>query len=849
MSANKPTNNPNLVSKGREIYKTLPRWAKWIIGLLSASLLLLAMAWCVLAWYINTHKKELLAKITAQVSETVDGNFHIADIEPALLKNFPNVSVRLVGITLSDSLFHKHKKNLADIGSVFVKLNTLSLLTQNPKVKKITIADGSIYLFQAKDGYSNTYLLKPNKKDSVKGGKSKEPDIDDFGIENVTFTFDHFERNKQFKVRVDEMNGHIGSKGDVVNVQTESKVHFYQLGFNLAKGGFIKNKDLKAPLHFTFNKKTSTLKLPLQRLNINGTNLSAAINFVFAKPTSYAIYVDAPAIGFKEGVSCLSRAIAAKLDSFDLANDLAVRVHINGSFQYPDTPLVHAYWQTTHNTLQTALGAVANASFKGEFYNYYVPGHGRGDDNSAIIINDLSASFQEIPFAANSIVIYGLINPLMKLKLKSKFDVAKLNNILGNSFDFNQGNADIDLNYTGPVLASTTQRHTMYGHIRIGNGAMTYVPRNLSFKHCNINIEFAGEDLFLRNTSLSSVRSTVQLDGVARNFMNVYFLDPGKVVFDWQIKSNKIDLTEFKSLIAPRQAKKSARNTNKNRKIQNISDRLSQVLDKSSMYLHVNVAHLIYDHFDAQQIKADIDLEQTQIGINNASLNHAGGTAAGSATILTNAANLPFKLNATVNNVQIGKLFFAFDNFGQNTLSTDNLKGAFSAKVNLAGALTAAGNLVPRSVNGNVNFELKNGELNNFRPFESIGKLLFKKRHLEHITFNDIKNNMDIAAGKINIAPMSIESSALTMKVEGTYAFDKGTDLSIAVPLRNPYKDKEKALDGNKPQKDKGVILYLRARDGDDGQVKITWDPLKKGVKGEDAQPMLDEEETEKEQK
>ncbi|WP_118972311.1 AsmA family protein [Taibaiella koreensis] len=828
MSAN---GKERLIARGRTKYKLLPKWAKIIIVSFLILLLLLVIAWFVMAWYINSHKKELLATITTEVSEKIDGNFHIDDMEPALLKGFPNISVRLKGVTLSDSMYRVHHKNMVEMQSVYVKINVLSLLSKHLQVMKVTIADGAIYLFTDKAGYSNTYLFKP-KQPAPKKKKGKEVEINNFGIENVTFTFDHFERNKQFKITVKEMDGHITNKGDLMDIETDTKAHFHQLGFNLDKGGFVKNKDLDAPLHILFNKKTKQVKLPKQEIEVDGTDIQFGCEFNFGnKPANYTIDIDAPSIGFKEGTSYLSRHIAAKLDSFDLEKKLAVQVLINGSFQYPDTPLIHARWQATNNVLLSTFGKVEKANLKGEFYNNYVPGKGRGDGNSAVTITTLTGTYAEIPFKADSIVVYGLINPLMKLKLQSRFPVERLDAVIGNTFDFKGGDADINLNYTGPVLSKDTFRHSMYGHIRIRDAALTYIPRSLAFSKCNVNIEFIGNDLLLRNTTLSSARSSVKIDGMARNFMNVYFLDPGKVIFDWNITSNQIDLNEYKTFLAPRKTRKVASRRKQNYKLASISNRLSMLLDKSSMYLHVTIGKLLYNHFNAQQISADVALTNEAIDLKNARLQHAGGAVAADVHLNTSGSNTPFDINAKINNVKIDQLFYAFDNFGQSTLSSKNLEGALSAGVNVRGALTESGTLVKNSMNGKISFVLNNGELNNFPPFESIRKFMFKKRNLSHITFNTLKNDLDVTNGKININPMSIESSALTINIAGVYAFDKGTDISVAIPLRNPQKDRDLIAQGKKPKKDKGIVIYLRARDGDDGKVNIAWDPLKKGLK------------------
>ncbi len=819
---------PHLISRGKERYKILPRWAKFILIGLMTFFVLLIIGWFVISWYINHNKKEILTKITAAVSEKIDGNFHIDDIEPALLQGFPNIAIRLKGVTLSDSLYYKHHKNLIDLGSVYIKINVFSILTKHPEILKVTIADGSFYLFHNKYDYSNGYLLKPKeKKDPNK--KGKQININRFGIENVVFTYDFFDRNKQFKVGFKEMNGVIDRDGDMWKINTDTHIHFYQMAFNLEKGGFLKDKDLDADLHIQFNTATKKLELPKQFIKVNGTRIKAACIFNFGlKAIDYMIDIDSPSIGFKEGASFLSDTLYSRLDSFDFEKKIAIQMTVNGSFQYPDTPLIHAHWQAEDNVLLTSFGPFNAIKLKGEFYNYHIPGKGRGDDNSAVTLTDLNADYFGIPLRVDTFVLYGLTNPLIKMQMNAKFPVEKLNAIIGNTFSFGDGNADIKLNYSGPVSNTDTFKHSLYGHVILSNASFTYLPRNLPLTKCNVNMTFQDQDLFLNSSSLSTKRSVFKIDGVARNFLNVYLANAAPVLFGLSINSPVLDLNDFKSFI--NQRGKSGKLKTKNYKIERASDNFNAMLAKSSMILKVNVAKLNYNHFDADHISANISLINNQVDLKDISLNHAGGNVKADVSLNVAGNSTPFTLHTDINKVKINQLFYAFDNFGQTTLTPKNLQGALSAKMDVKGSLSPTGTLVKRSMSGKVSFVFSKGELNNFEPLMKVQKFIFKKRNLSHVTFEELKNDLDIYEGKIKINPMTISSSAAIIHLEGIYAFDRGTDLSISMPLRNPDKDKKLIEEGKAPQFNKGIVIYLRAKDNDKGEVDISWDPMKKGL-------------------
>src|SRR5690606_22213390 len=131
------------------------------------------------------------------------------------------------------------------------------------------------------------------------------------------------------------------------------------------------------------------------------------------------------------------------------------------------------------------------------------------------------------------------------------------------------------------------------------------------------------------------------------------------------------------------------------------------------------------------------------------------------------------------------------NNFGLTTLTSENLKGYLFAKANIKGILTEQGNLQKNSIYGNVIFDLKQGELNNFDPILNVAKFAFPLRNLNNITFSNLNGKFDLKGDKITINPMQISSSVLNMDVAGIYSFANGTNIALDIPLRNPKKDEE----------------------------------------------------------
>jgi len=253
-----------------------------------------------------------------------------------------------------------------------------------------------------------------------------------------------------------------------------------------------------------------------------------------------------------------------------------------------------------------------------------------------------------------------------------------------------------------------------------------------------------------------------------------------------------------------------------------VSRQLDVVLASSNVNMNVQLDKVTYQRFTAQNVKAVLELTNSDILLKQIALQHAGGNMQLAGALHQQGNNNNFTMNATVNNVHISQLFYAFDNFGLSSLTADNLKGNVSAKVNLKGNVLDNGSLGKNSLYGTINFNLKNGALVNFGPLADIGNFAFRKRHLDSITIDNLSNTFQVQGNKVLIPPMRIASSAINIDVNGVYGIDGGTNINLDIPLRNPAKDSAITDKEEKRKRSrKGIILHLRAVSEKDGKVKI----------------------------
>ncbi|RZK53090.1 MAG: AsmA family protein, partial [Pedobacter sp.] len=221
---------------------------------------------------MHTHKKEVLASVTAQLNEGLTGELTIGNMETTFLQGFPRVSLRLENVVLRDSLFKKHNRTFLKAGRAEVALNSLALIRGAIEIKKITISNAAIDMYVDSLGYSNANVFKKKAKtaDAKSSGGGSFPELRKVQLENVSFTADNRKNNKLYHFKVYELTAGINytSTGFEADVDLEAMAE--SMAFNTKRGSFIKDKTLDGSFSVTYNEDDGFLDFAPERLDIGG---------------------------------------------------------------------------------------------------------------------------------------------------------------------------------------------------------------------------------------------------------------------------------------------------------------------------------------------------------------------------------------------------------------------------------------------------------------------------------------------------------------------------------------------------------------------------------------------------
>jgi len=561
-----------------------------------------------------------------------------------------------------------------------------------------------------------------------------------------------------------------------------------------------------------------------QFVKINGQVYRLTGNFFLTDDPHFNLYVETYNLLLKEAASIFPAKTKHRINQFKLSNPLKiVKAQLSGPMKYLNFPLVNVHFSVTDAFLDILPASFEHCSFNGFLKNEVDSAKPRDDFNSVLQFNDVHGEWEKNTFTGKNISFYNLVQPYLKCDIHFVFKLAQLEKaIASRRLDFNNGDGEAIINYAGP-LSKTDTVYDLNGKITIHRGDITYHPRNLNFKKTEMELSFEKGDVLVKKMNTEINNNGISINGTINDFLNFFKTDSSKAIFEWTIYSSHLDIGKLKSSL---HRSSSAKNKHSYSFFEKLNNKIDRLFDDCNAYLTIRADKLIYKNFSATNVKGKLSLTNQIIRLGNFSLLHAGGSILVNASSKDNGNKSDLMLQSKMQNVNIKELFSSFNNFGMESLTSKNISGNFSADINLTSLLDANNDLYKPANKGYIDFSLKQGRLENFKPLMEIDNNFLQKRNLSDVSFAELKDRLDLNGNDIYMHRMEIGSTAVNMFVERIYSFANNTDISIQIPLRGQKKDRHEVPQNKGVKAKTGISIFLRAKDDKNGKLKINYDLL-----------------------
>lgn len=788
----------------------------WVAGTI-------VIIWATLWVYVVTHEDSLKNKVSRAIREKTRGEVRIGGLSVSFFRTFPLLSLQLEDVLIKDSVTVFSHKDFLWASDIYLRISIPGLIQGKSPLGKILVSNGEINVSSDSLGNTNEYIFRTKPRE----GREVATTFPDIELQNVSGSYKDPQRRKDYSAIIHSLKCSAKDRDGTIHIKMNMRILAKNIAFNTIRGAYMKEKMLEGKFTLTYKRDTKDLFASNIKLYLDNHPYYFNAKFNLEKRNgNFKLDISSTDVKFAQAASMLTNPIQKALKPYSITNPVDVVVKLTGRTIRGNTPLIQVFMDVKNNKVTSPQGMFDDCSFNGFFTNEMIPGKERSDQNSVLLFKEFSAKWENIKLVSDTIKISNLIKPYLECDVQSDVDMKTLNKFAGSkTFQFLDGKTAFKIDFKGPIYGDDSTASNINGRIDITDASIKYKPRNILLSNCDGNLKFVNNNLLVNKLDASIGKTKLLMKGSAENFLSMLNVSPEKLLLKWKIYSPELNLEDFKSLLSS--SSKSEKAEQRKGTIAQTTSKIDKMFSEGDMYISLESPVMEYKTFKSTAVLADVVFTPTEVKLERVSLNHAGGSMNITGLMKNGAEKNPVTLNVNMHKMDIPELFTAFNNFGQDAVTNKNLKGKISARIKYKTSITNKASMVQGDSEGSIDFLLEGGELTNFEPFKEISQKVFKKQDFSDIRFADLKNRLDVKGTAYIINSMDIRSTALNFTVEGVYDVKKGTDMFIKLPLRNLLKSQANTdiSDGGKPAR--GMSLRLRAKTGDDGKLKVSWDPLR----------------------
>lgn len=729
------------------------RWLK-CLGIFCAGLLFVLIAVIAVA---ALYEKEVSAYFLKKLNERLNTRVEINKVELSLLRSFPYANLRLQQVKVGHAGM-KAKGYLLDVKHIDLVFGLYSLWSGDYAIKRIALADGTMQIMHTADGKNNYNLFKAS--DNARNDPFVVS-IDQISGKNLKLTFQD-EAAKvyaQSLIERAELSGKFSEKAYNLDITAKLDVGNFKVG----PTDWLKQKPLDLDFNLDIDKVNKTYTFKEGLLIIADLDVAVEGQFKDLPKHEYRFVLTGKNLDIETALSLLPPEYSDKVSAYSS----------KGKF-YADAVITQSHTKDLPFSTSARFGVeqglivhqksgieLSNVNLKGELQNNVLK-----LEPVSMLLNKQKIS--------GSCLIEGFEQPKVSLKSDARIQLADLGAFLDMpQFEGLKGVAELHVRVQTPKMqpnrqAGSLARYLAHGSLQIWEGAFRLKDDTLTFHQINGKCTFNQENLDIEQLALKAGASDLQFSGRFQNFIGSLIDENEPIGIKATVTANKLLLDEF--------FQRKSQNAASNAYRLEISPRLS--LD-----LQARVGHLQFRRFNARDIQGHFSVNKQVLSTEMLRLKTMNGVVAMSGQVDASRQNdLHYSCVADLKAVDIRSLFFECENFSQETITDQHLKGKLDASLKFSAQGSKALDIKPASVIAAADITINNGELVRFEPLNVLGRYI-SLNELQHIRFSQLRNQIKISNQTIYFPLMDIESSAISISGSGTHNFNNEVDYHVRVRL------------------------------------------------------------------
>ena len=731
------------------------------ISLVSIFFLSIITAFIIGYIYEEDAEKYIISQLNKQLNTQVI--IDTKNIDLSLLENFPSASLDFKNIIASTG-----KDTLFTASGISLRFNVIDLFHKNYRIKKIKVTDANLTLRIDNKGKDNYHFLKTSE-DTTRSSFSFA--LEKFILKNVRISYvnQQAKSNASLIVKNAEFAGKFNPDKYVLECKGETFVHHIKADSSV----LISQQPLDFKLDLFVDSRANYYEIKSSEVLLSDVKLNVVGNVITSDYEDVLnLSINGKDMNIKSVLTMLPEKYKKGIKDYESTGSFYFESFVKGGLSKEKSPSVSAKFGIGNADIINKKSGITlkNVNLKGRFMmeNF-------SQLNGSLHIDDFSAKLNDGNLQGN-FSMDNFVHPFIKMDAKAKLNLAQVQKFISiDTIENLSGELNLNVSFNGEIMepskmiADNFQRARASGEMSIRKMNMNLKNNQLKFDNLNGDFAFNNNDVIINNFRGNISKSDFELKGSFKNFMTYIFMDNAPLIVEATLKSKNINLDELMSY----QSSTSAIDSTYSFKISpQINFNIQNTID-----------HVTFKKFEGVNIKGNIKISNKQITTDSLILNTMDGSIICSGIIDANDNDKIFiGYEATIKRINIHKLFYQMENFGQQVMQEKNLEGILSAHINGASIWNSHLMVDLDKVYVRGDLTIYQGQLIKFEPMKSLSSFI-KVSELENIRFSNLHNQIEIKNQKIFIPLMEIKSSALNLSGSGVHSFNNELDYKIKILL------------------------------------------------------------------
>jgi hypothetical protein len=699
----------------------------------------------------------------------------------SLLKSFPFASIEFKNVSCTEYMPGKAKPDaLFRASYLYFQFNVFDLFRGNYSVKRIILKDSDLNLVRGRNGVGNWEIYAPEST------KKEEKEKFRFQISAVKLNqvrISYHDRKEAIHAAADVEEMFLGGKFTEKKYTLSAEGHFRLKRFSLRNVILPGTLIMEAKTTLRVDRPSQNYEITYGYLTVNGMELSTEGSL---KGTEKGLLTDLRVTGKKwkigEVIDLIPVQFAGFRENYRAEGNLNLTGGIRGLFgigSFPETSWNFTGEQIRFTAKEQKISAT-DIRFTG---NLKTDSAGEGSVK-------IHSFFARLPQSEvqGSLAVSGFNHPVCAGSISVKADLAELFSFFPlDTLQEAQGKLAAEIKFSIPpdrentAAAERFKRATLKGRLFLSDARISIKHSPFLFENLKTDLEFNETDVLVRELSGVLSGSDFRLRGQAFNLLPFLFLPEQALQIQADLESRRF--------LADRLFGVDQSNAGEAFSV--------RFPERISLQLNASVEQLQFRKFEAREIQGSLSLQNRVLAVNHIRMKTLGGSVFFSA-VADNS--LPEKLalagSAELSKVNVADLFFRFNNFGQDALKHEHIKGELTAKAEFMLSMNEKLETDLSSVFMKADLEIDRGELSHFESLQALAGWA-RVEELDQVRFAKLKNTVYIKNEAVLIPEMAIFSNALDLNIAGEHRFDNtveyGFNLFLGDILANKFRINRRA--------------------------------------------------------